>query len=300
VTVTTTQTPLTQLYQLTGLNSVKREVQIFADTLAAQVHRDRYGIGTQPMNLHFVFTGNPGTGKTTVARILGKVMQQYGLLRSGHFIETDRAGLVGQFVGETAQKTMQVIESALDGVLFIDEAYALSGTGNDFGREAVNTLLKQMEDNRHRLSVIVAGYGGAMQAFIDSNAGIASRFTRYVHFPDYNDMELEKILTHMIYSEGFSYLDITAHAAARACCIMLVHNKGEYFGNARDARTFWEKIREENALEVARLKKPTRQQVVCIAAEHILGGFMAFRGGLHEAAALTEQIAAQWKQQATR
>jgi stage V sporulation protein K len=171
----------------------------------------------------------------------------------------------------------------MDGVLFIDEAYALAqGSGNDFGGEAISTLLKKMEDNRSRLSVIVAGYGAEMEQFISTNQGLKSRFTRYVHFPDYNATDMDSILFQSVSKDGFLPLDAMARAALEACCVVMEERKSKHFGNGRDIRTLWEKIREENAMRIARLPRPQRLEVITITTDDVFNGFFAFRGHQNE------------------
>jgi Holliday junction resolvasome RuvABC ATP-dependent DNA helicase subunit len=239
----TIETLLEELDALIGLQPVKREVRSLINYLRVQRLRVEQGLPAGKMALHLVFTGNPGTGKTTVARLLSEIYRAVGLLPQGHLVETDRSGLVAGFVGQTALKTSEVVSRALGGVLFIDEAYALArnrnGEGDAFGTEAIDTLLKLMEDNRDELVVIVAGYSAPMEQFLESNPGMRSRFTRYFHFEDYSPVEMFRIFESMAIGAGYNLSD-DARVKVTQLFKTAYEQRDTSFGNARLARTVFE------------------------------------------------------------
>jgi stage V sporulation protein K len=239
-----------ELDALIGLDTVKEQVRALLAFLQVQAERQRHGLPEVATSQHLVFLGNPGTGKTTVARLLAEMYRAMGLLRRGHLVEVDRAGLVGQYVGTTALKTDRVIRRALDGVLFIDEAYALAPADErqDFGPEAIETILKRMEDYRHRLVVIVAGYPRLMQHFLQSNPGLRSRFSREITFPDYSTDELVAITQKLAAEYEYSLDDDGAEVLRQ---ILGGAARSEGFGNARFARTLFEQALNAQALRLA-------------------------------------------------
>ena len=234
--------PYQELDDLIGLTAVKDEVKSLANFVKLQKQRQDKGLKTPKMSYHLVFTGSPGTGKTTVARIVARIYKDLGILKRGHTVETDRSGLVAEYMGQTAVKTNCLVDSALDGVLFIDEAYALvpeDGYGSDYGQEAISTLLKRMEDDRDRLVVIIAGYPKEMQRFIDSNPGLQSRFNRYIEFPDYTASELVDIFKMYLKKNEYTIAP-DAEETLRTKVEYVVAHKKRNFGNARYIRNLFE------------------------------------------------------------
>jgi AAA+ superfamily predicted ATPase len=230
------------LNNLIGLKSVKSEIITLHNFINIQKKRGLHGLRTSPISHHCVFTGSPGTGKTTVARIIASIYKEIGLLNKGHLVETDRSGLVAEYLGQTAAKVNRVFDSALDGILFIDEAYSLVGENqDDFGKEAVSTLIKRMEDDRNRIIVILAGYKDEMEKFINSNPGLQSRFNRYIHFDDYNPGELIEIFKKYCNDEEYQ-LSIDAENSLHQFFIKEYNNKNKNFGNGRFVRNIFEKV----------------------------------------------------------
>ena len=267
--------PYQELDDLIGLESVKKEVRSLANFVKLQKQREAQGLKTAKVSYHLVFYGSPGTGKTTVARIVGRIYKDLGVLKKGHTVETDRAGLVAKYMGQTAQQTDTVVQKALDGVLFIDEAYSLvpeGGNGQDYGQEAIATILKRMEDYRDRLVVIIAGYKNEMQRFIDSNPGLQSRFNRYIDFPDYSPQELTDIFKMYMKKNQYT-MDGDAEAYLKTRLEIVVEKKDRNFGNARYARNVFEKSIQAQANRLAGKTGLTKEELSELTMDDLKEGF---------------------------
>lgn len=261
---------LAELNELVGLAQVKKEVNQLVNLLKVQKLREKMGLKNTAVSKHLVFSGNPGTGKTTVARMLAKIYQGLGILQTDNFVEVDRGALVGGYIGQTATKTTEVIEDALGGILFIDEAYTLVvGKGEeDFGQEAVDTLLKAMEDHRDELIVIVAGYPDLMKEFLESNPGLKSRFNKFLYFEDYNTEELCTILESMCAGQDYHMSD-EAKAAAKQYFDERTAMKAKDFANAREVRNYFEKAIANQASRIVGIENPDRQMLSTIEKEDL-------------------------------
>ena len=258
-----------ELDRLVGLEGVKKEVHNLINLARVYALRKEHGLPNVEMSLHMVFSGNPGTGKTTIARLMARVYRSLGILSKGHLVEVDRSGLVAGYIGQTAVKTAEAVKKALGGVLFIDEAYALTGKSeSDYGGEAIETLLKLMEDNRDDLVVIVAGYDGLMQEFVESNPGLSSRFNRYLHFDDYTVDEMLKIFELQLKKGQFLLTD-NARAAVRDY-IEASNTSSISFGNARGVRNIFERVLVQQANRLACAKSVSREMLLEISEEDVL------------------------------
>ena len=268
----TLEEAMAELNSLIGLEAVKKDVDSLVNLVKVRTLRKERGLKCPDMSLHLVFSGNPGTGKTTVARIIGKIFSALGLLSKGHLVEVDRSGLVAGYVGQTAIKTQEVIQKALGGVLFIDEAYTLApeNADKDFGQEAIDTILKAMEDHRDDFVVIVAGYASLIPRFIDSNPGLKSRFNKYLFFEDYNGRQLYEIFLTRVKSNDYR-LDDQAAQAIQEHLEELYEDRDENFGTARDVRNLFERIVANQANRVAALPSPTDEDFLTITAADLEG-----------------------------
>lgn len=261
---------LDELNQLVGMNNIKEEVKTLTNFLKVQKVRTERGLANTSVSLHSIFSGSPGTGKTTVARLMGRIFQALEFLEKGQLVETDRAGLVADYIGGTSKKVDEKVTEALDGLLFIDEAYALipEDSSRDFGKEAVDVLLKRMEDYRKRLVVIAAGYTEEMHRFVESNPGLKSRFNRYFYFHDYTPDELVAIFNKMCKDNHFNPTEAT-NAKLKTLLTELYNNRDRTFGNARLVRNLFEKAIERQANRLAVINTLTDEILTTILPEDI-------------------------------
>jgi Cdc6-like AAA superfamily ATPase len=257
-----------ELDALVGLAEVKREVKLVTDLLQVQRLRHDRGLPVVESSRHLIFTGNPGTGKTTVARLLAQLYRSLGVVSRGHLVETDRAGLVAGYVGQTATRVTDAFDRADQGVLLIDEAYALvRGSDTDFGREAIDTIVKLVEDRRDRLVVIAAGYPDEMAEFVTANPGLPSRFPRTIAFPDYDDAELLKIFTGLCRASGYT---CRADTEAAVLAQFRAQPRSRGFGNGRVARNLFELAIERQAGRIVALTDPTDEELTALLPSDII------------------------------
>ncbi len=261
----TLESLLNELDELIGLENIKQDVHSLVNFVKVAKIREDRGMKVPDISYHLVFTGNPGTGKTTIARLLGRVYFQMGILSKGQLIEVDRSGLVAGYLGQTAIKTQKIIQEALGGVLFIDEAYSLAGGDNDdsYGQEAIETILKAMEDHRDEMVVIVAGYPELMHKFIKSNPGLSSRFNKYFEFKDYNGEELLAIFNQFCKKNGYK-ISFDAEEELRHFFNKLYDERDEHFGNARTSRNIFEGTINAQANRIASQKTITDEELTKI------------------------------------
>lgn len=260
---------LDELDELIGLDAVKEEVKLVAALLKVQKLREERGLPVPDSSRHLIFVGNPGTGKTTVARLLSQIYRSLGVVERGHLVETDRSGLVAGFVGQTATKVTEVFDRANEGVLLVDEAYSLTRGGEkDFGREAIDTLVKLVEDRRDSVVVILAGYPDEMAALVQANPGMHSRFPRTIQFDDYNDEELLKIFSLIAGGQEY-HLDEGGEKAVMA--FFAAQDRGHGFGNGRAARNLFEAAVSRHAIRMVDISDPTNDQLMTLTDEDIEG-----------------------------
>ena len=257
-----------ELNEYIGLDTAKKEVESLINLVTVQKMRKENGLPVNDLSLHMVFSGNPGTGKTMVARLMARIYKSLGILSKGHLVEVDRSGLVAGYVGQTAIKTGEAIQKAMGGVLFIDEAYALTNRGgNDYGQEAVDTLLKAMEDHRDDLIVIVAGYTELMEEFVHSNPGLESRFNRFLNFPDYTVQEMMDIFDMRCRKSGYELAEDARGLLRSLLALLSLDVKG--FGNARGVRNLFERTVAAQANRLAALPDVTREMLMTLTADDL-------------------------------
>ncbi|ABY92905.1 AAA family ATPase [Thermoanaerobacter brockii subsp. lactiethylicus] len=253
---------LKELNSLIGLNKVKEIIQEIYAFSQLQIKRKKEGLATEPIVLHMIFKGNPGTGKTTVARILGKLLKSIGVLEKGHVVEVERADLVGEYIGHTAHRVRENVKKALGGILFVDEAYSLARGGEkDFGKEAIDTLVKEMEDNRNKFILILAGYKHEMEYFLNTNPGLRSRFPIQIDFPDYTIDELLQIAEVMVKNRQYK---LTESAKRKLMKILIRDDNSREMGNARLVRNIIERAIRKQAVRVLNKINITKEDLITI------------------------------------
>lgn len=264
------QSLLKEVDSLIGLEGVKKEIHNLVNFIRIRKLRESRGLEIPVMSKHLVFTGNPGTGKTTIARKLAQIYKCLGILENGVLVETDRSGMVAGYMGQTAEKVREVVEKAKGGILFIDEAYTLAGgkSEGDYGQEAVDTLLKLMEDMREELIVIVAGYPEPMEAFLNSNPGLRSRFNKYITFEDYSVMELYRIFEQLCHQSDYRFDDSLQDRILYHIQRMIA-GKGRDFANAREIRNYFEKVVTNQANRIVSQQTGNVNELVTIVAQDL-------------------------------
>lgn len=253
---------LKELNSLIGLNKVKQIINELYALSLLQNKRKKEGLAVEPIVLHMIFKGNPGTGKTTVARILGKLLKGIGVLEKGHVVEVERADLVGEYIGHTAHRVRENVKKALGGILFVDEAYSLARGGEkDFGKEAIDTLVKEMEDNKDKFILILAGYKDEMECFLRTNPGLRSRFPIQIDFPDYTIDELIQIAELMVKNRQYQF---TESAKKKIMKYLIYDNNSREIGNARLIRNLIERAIRKHAVRILNKKNITREDLITI------------------------------------
>lgn len=262
---------LKEIDEMVGLEEVKKEIRSLVNLLIIRKLREERGLKQPVMAMHLVFTGNPGTGKTTIARKMAEIYKCLGFLDKGHLVETDRAGMVAGYMGQTAGRVKELADKAMGGILFIDEAYTLAGhnSTDDYGQEAIDTLLKILEDSRDNLVVIVAGYPEPMEEFLNSNPGLRSRFNKFINFEDYTSAQLSDIFLKMCKSHDYELAD-DAHEDLHTAMNMMINKSLENFANAREVRNYFENVISRQAERIIKLGEGNIKTLLTIIKEDLM------------------------------